>query len=1560
MINLCQEVMTDQKLFDSYQKKYNEIISWYNYSYNEYHELLLDNIKNRKETGTLPEVHGTTLSYGAVTEGLLKLLLSKYSKYCNRAFFEKYQMAYSAYDNRQTTWLDEKCKIKFLDLIEILAKVLCEENEKPSFDLKALGDDRNKRNKDGHIVEDIIPLSSYRAYNNIREMLLFLDSEINLPIFETPPQMFDYQAFSEKCSNFDFTDCVSILIIDSLHDICESKREIVANLKWDYVIDLDGYSDFCGLRSSVKHDSIYDVGFVSSAFLSGKVNWIRFGEQQLYYSEKKEKGIDFGRRSPAETLFNLKRNKYFAKSELIKKIFSNLSNSEFRILVIALTDDLDMAQAAVEELKIIDDNEPDCFTFIHVGLTKESVRVDTSDRRFCSYYAPIEQVFEALSKHQKQFDNFIVKQKIGQYILPSDGSEVEIPELFRNRLEQYFDVLYKNCENLCKLDSDENLHSFFRGGIATWDILQEQQIVQLYKDCINKIKSAVEHNSESEKRTKILHISHTPGFGGTTISRQIAWELHNVFPVLCVKKYDVAVKGLVRELYDNYLNRQPIILLADDTLSNLNSLCKDVVETNRRCIMIVSCRNGVKLPTQKSDLYKIGTISDDEIEQLHQKFTKELINEKGKSVATEKLKKIKTVVDDEKRYYNNPFMIGLLYLEDDFDVNNYVNKALALASDSCASAIACLALCDEFGCKDVPKTLIHALVGIESNRTNFTEANPSFANLICRIEKFSRETFYRFQHRILSKKYLDVFLQKYYSNRSIEEAYFELSKQLIKKIASLPNLKESHLNLLVDLLIINKSSADGFDEKLSGLLNKIRWYDKRTELLRLLAQKFEEKSKTFSHAYSISKMDADEMAFSIRKLVSHAYSHLARLMSMENEDAELAGEYIDKAIEFNDSINNPVIYHMAAECKRRYLQNELKADESIYALDLDVVEIRMEKIIEYYDQTSEFGSPEYGLMGKLILYNGYFEYLFKRLQISNEQDWRGCLRKRDTLTEFRMDYIATFEYLDSYVALSDSIRQKVEEQHERYERLFIINNEDKSVEYYKQMMEKVDNSDSEKFVRAVCGLVFSRVRQAKKATANERVSFYEKLDNRVLNDLYIQINKVIKILNSSDITGYASYCRIATLFHHYLQVCKLLDKPIKEILGVIQLWEDMPLSEKYSPEPYYHHAVALYAKAFMGNPVSLESAKTISHKIQSMFIDNKFINKINRPTSISDILLSSGDGMHRIMDVSYCLNDEEILKECGRRGVTPVVVKAVFVKSLIPNKLALLDVHTPLSLKGTKVHLELGASNKNDLNSSCEGKLVECILGFCYEYPKALSYRARLSKTGEALEVDSIIKSVFSEAKKPSYKNQPLFTESARFQSVPNQPVVLVGDSVKFHPMNLNTDSYSQITYLNGKVEGFIAGVSEKDIERYGEDVIKASGGMNEILEKLKNKDDIPATVLEKRGNRLALSIYDANPDLYYVLYDTAEVKKIEQPICTNNEEQSINLLPNLNQKIVEVTIENCSQKTANAKLELEGNIYHVLINGINNAQRKRLKKGTKTKVKILSNQKQYTAKLQS
>ena len=136
---------------------------------------------------------------------------------------------------------------------------------------------------------------------------------------------------------------------------------------------------------------------------------------------------------------------------------------------------------------------------------------------------------------------------------------------------------------------------------------------------------------------------------------------------------------------------------------------------------------------------------------------------------------------------------------------------------------------------------------------------------------------------------------------------------------------------------------------------------------------------------------------------------------------------------------------------------------------------------------------------------------------------------------------------------------------------------------------------------------------------------------------------------------------------------------------------------------------------------------------------------------------------------------------------------------------------------------------------------------------------------------------------------------------------------------------------------------------------------MNEILQKLKNKSiDIPAKVLNNRGNRLTLSIYDANPELYDILYDTVPTKKIDQTTNKDNVEQQSNLLPDLKQEIVTVTIDGFSGKSINAVLKHEGKEYSVLIQGVSKPQQKKLKKGSQVKVRIIDNTKKYTAKLSS
>ena len=284
MLTFCSDIPKDSPLYIEYKEKYQSFIEWYKEAYSSCKDLFLQKIKEKSEKGKISEAHKTTLSYNSIIEALLKLILSKYSKCCDDHFLQVYGINLTIPDDKRgNKWIE--CKFDLPILIELLAKVFENRKISPKFDLKSSGDNRYVRNGVTHQGDNSIPLTSIRTYNNIREMLIFLDEDVSddLPVFQFP-QMFEFQDFVSACDGLNLDDFTSILLVDSVHDISKQKREIVANLKWDYVIDFDGYSSSCGLRSCVNHET-NDIIRLRNGFIKGKVNWIGVGDYQLCYNQ---------------------------------------------------------------------------------------------------------------------------------------------------------------------------------------------------------------------------------------------------------------------------------------------------------------------------------------------------------------------------------------------------------------------------------------------------------------------------------------------------------------------------------------------------------------------------------------------------------------------------------------------------------------------------------------------------------------------------------------------------------------------------------------------------------------------------------------------------------------------------------------------------------------------------------------------------------------------------------------------------------------------------------------------------------------------------------------------------------------------------------------------------------------------------------------------------------------------------------------------------------------------------------------------------------------------------
>ena len=1474
MLTFCSDIPKDSPLYIEYKEKYQSFIEWYKEAYSSCKDLFLQKIKEKSEKGKISEAHKTTLSYNSIIEALLKLILSKYSKCCDDHFLQVYGINLTIPDDKRgNKWIE--CKFDLPILIELLARVFENRKISPKFDLKSSGDNRYVRNGVTHQGDNSIPLTSIRTYNNIREMLIFLDEDVSddLPIFQFP-KMFEFQDFVSDCDGLNLDDYTSILLVDSVHDISKQKKEVVANLKWDYVIDFDGYSSSCGLRSCVNHET-NDIIRLRNGFIKGKVNWIGVGDYQLCYNQYNDFAIP-GKNLPSKKLLGEDGKKYEkVLEELFDKVIETALDNYNVILIVALTDDIKIINKILRSLVNADDNSGDFFRLVHVGLTNKSISDDYDDYReyYHFFYSPISQVFDAFYEYRKNYMEYEVKDKISQYLLPTTENKVEISEQLRNKLARNFDVLYIGREKLYDSSIDENAHSFYRGGIASWDIINNHQIPLLFSEKYNTIKSdIIAATAIQESRYRVFQIVHTPGFGGTTVARQIAWSLHEKYPVLSVNSYSPDISDMIKDLYDSsdVLNKTPIILLADDTINDLDALSDDIIKHQRRCCLIISTRKNREIKKARVKTYHYNTLSSSRIDELKDCFGQELLLSKNdEGLVKRRNENFNRVLQN----FLNPFMIGLYYLEDDFNVETYIQKAIT--NKTIDTAVACVAICDKFGCKNVSKAIVNTIAQINI-RDALQNTYPSYANLICIIDD-NAERCYRFQHVILRDKYLEAYKDKYYSEYGFDMLYFELAKELINSVCRYSRINDNHLDLLINLLIKNKATSaddsdDWFDAKVSQLVYDIRLPEKQREILLFLAESFIEKAENIQEKTDSGMIELESVDHRILQLVSHAYSHLAKLLSRNYDNPELAESYINEAIRFMPS-KDPVIYHMSAESMWQYLKKRLYDDVN-FTENLDNMDIEVKRIVGYYDSTSEIGSPEYGYIGKLKIYSNYFDYLCRRFKIQSEETLREKLSQAQQ--EFRLDFCASFDYLDSCFDLDESLRSQINERQEKYNKMFVFGNEDKSAEYYQNRIEQTKSIDARAWKSAVSGLVSSRINQAKtkmKETGKEKGdNYYLYLPDRVLENLFNHINEVLSVF--SDVSSYADYCKTTAMFYHYVQLSKILKKPVSEVLNkVAGKWtvlEKERFKRNYSPEPYYHNMVILYLQTLNGITLSLEKAHNMSSKMREMYKDKMFRETGRSSKKICDIVLETGNGMSQLMNTSYCGTDEAIMVECSHRGVYPKIFTAVFEKSITPDRLALLNIIEPKSLQGTKVYLDLGLSYGNDIDSSCEGKNIDIVLGFTYEGARALSHYARLSNSSKRLDIHEIVNS-FSTEKQQLNSISTVHKKVAKPGFVRTE--MSVEDSIKFHSSNLNT-----------------------------------------------------------------------NPDRS----------------ITDKEEQSVNLLPNLNQKIVEVTIESCSKKTANAKLEHEGNYYPVLINSINKAQRKRLKIGAKTKVKIVSSQKQYTARLQS
>lgn len=1396
MRQFCAELENENGAHHDQLSKYHSLVyalaEWHKENYTNYSEMLKTDLGfHLMNTGlsdateslvfseNLTYTFGAKLAYFSVSDTLVKLILSCFSYGPSRSFLATHGI--TGVQGGSNPWLRDKSNE--VCMTEILAKVLRDEHIPFDFDLAALLQDRSERNGMAHASERAACLSAMRVYNSIRSMLIFLDdsytSRLHAFTFDTD---LDYDSFLAEPCGFNFDDYTTILLADSVHDVRKDYRQAVANLAWDLVIDYDGYSDCGGLMSTVEHNRIqkdvlsYPVACGPQILSRGSTLWYRCGEYQTpsYIPESNGQSTlrisayNYFHKDPSHVAHPFRmRNILNNTKDIFKKMLQKANRLDRALNIVAVINDQQIVKQIIDACN---DLNLDDYFLTWVGLCdmdeKELCRswfnsdLEDMNQHFRYFPCPTSRFYDVIAEHKTTLRSRASLNTT--FSIPGKDGPVPLSENDRTNLAPYFDILYDGCEQADAERSKEMQTEFYRGNRASWNVIANNYAVNLkkpsdYDNILQRVRLTL-GITQQKPQQRLLFIKHKAGLGGSTLVRQIGWSLHKDFAVLAAKYYEPnRVTALIENLYDNVLQTAPIIILADDTLPSLQSLCDDICRTNRRCILIISCRERNNILQAYPDAQSIPflALQDAVISPLQSRFREQ--SSLSPELLAKRDREFSSVFTNEMY---TPFIIGLYYLEEKFNINSYVQKAL----DGCferryADVVACLALYDQYNCKAVPISFVKSALGLRQ-RENFFKLVPDASTIICQSDADEDIPTYHFQHSLLSQRYLQIYCQKYYHSDDQRDMLYDLAYKIIDFTADMVCnnlLQEFHIDILIIILIQNKTDINTENLSLSTLLRNVGMRERQRQLLQHLADAFQPYADRI-----LANLDNDSIYTTQRvdrlilRLTSHAHAHLGRMYSRLEQNYKMAEEHFEQAINYRPD-EDPNIYHMAATSLIDKLKQQWNQDQSLGVEEIKtkfpLYEMDIQRAADWFDCACDYGSPDYGYPSKLELLYSYLLFVYRVMGIRTTDD---LSKLSSAQTRIRLDFVETLEEAKSFDALDNTAIRRICEYRDKFDSQIMFGNYSKAIEFYQNRVDQYHNGSSgiSEWESSLKGLIYARINWARdKAQRDEDGdrSIFRHIANA--EQLLKNISEILDQPRNE--YHYSDYMTRSTMYYYWMQVAKITGCSLEDAVIRAKQWLEMEESyqQRKNPEPYYYLRSLYYLEAREGSQQALVEAKRLDQEIDRMSSSDYFSRRRRNIELIRDILVE-GKGMAQMFDVSYCQTEDEMMRVLAKAGAHPIVLQGHF-NRILNRSNALIAVHTPVCWLDMEVRFEIGKGVQNTLTDRQQGHNVMFYAGFSIHRAVAISNELKDISVGEKFVAPDKLAQLSKSLQQKSDKKHP-------------------------------------------------------------------------------------------------------------------------------------------------------------------------------------------------------------
>ena len=477
--------------------------------------------------------------------------------------------------------------------------------------------------------------------------------------------------------------------------------------------------------------------------------------------------------------------------------------------------------------------------------------------------------------------------------MPSKDQEfISIEDADFRWISEDFEIVHRNILDGVDL-ADNNLSDkdrFFKGDQITWPGLHLGHDVRREKT--DSIKRKLEKLLRGRGTEKII-LSHHPGIGGTTISRRVAWELKNDFPVLILKNYRPTVT--VDKIYRVFeLTKKSVLIVIDTSVLNSDEterLINELLSRNFPCVSLVTQR---KDQARKGDFYIEDILTDLEFQTFITKY-KELIPEKSIE--------LNNLLQSSLPAERHPFYIGLTAFEENFEgLKNFVKKNLIACTQVQKKALSIIALCYYYGQKPTSSQLFSSLFMTSENSVIKIEEymNENLMSMLINTEDIK----WRPLHYLVAQELLIQLLSG--NNQNNDSWRYNL------------------VDLAIDLikLMAHKSSIPSDNE--SELLKRLFVYRDNQEVLG------KEEESSFSN-FMENGLTSDESRLRIFLQLtesfpesSHFWAHLARFYSLKMKNFEEAVIAINNAIDLSNG-KDSLLFHMKGMCLRSIANDKMRS-----------------------------------------------------------------------------------------------------------------------------------------------------------------------------------------------------------------------------------------------------------------------------------------------------------------------------------------------------------------------------------------------------------------------------------------------------------------------------------------------------------------------------------------------------------------------------------------------------------------------------------------------------------